>query len=254
MGLRRVLFLSKILFVSVEVPGFFVWPGSYWPRGQVLRSVASRLEESRFRDRSGWRPPHGRPPLFGSLGLTPSGTGPKHHLSARCYVMSNRHRPHDPLRQPRWLPDLYAVVARDERGQLPAHRGQNTQLTHPILLNREPFLKQSTGRPLIFLLRHSLHLKSTAPKLRTHVIRVFRSLRHHSAHLDPHPDGSQSILAQREGGGLGQGRRSTRFAEGILGRLLGEGETDRAATPRLSSSARGSRGLPSCRRRASPRS
>jgi hypothetical protein len=35
---------------------------------------------------------------------------------------------------------------------------------------------------------------------------------------------------------------------------LGEGETDQAATPRSSASARGSRGLPSCRRLASPHS
>jgi hypothetical protein len=132
MGLRWVLFLVEVLVVSVKVPGFFVWPGRHWPRGQVLRSVASRLGTSRFRDRSGRRPPRGRPPLSGSLGLAPSGTGPKHHLSARHYVASNRPRPHDPLRQPRRLPDLYAVVARDERGQLPAHRGRNTQLTRPL--------------------------------------------------------------------------------------------------------------------------
>jgi hypothetical protein len=132
MGLRRVLFLAEVLFVFVEVPGLFVWPGSHWPRDQVLRSVASRLGTSRFRDRSGWRPPCGRPPLSGSLGLAPSGTGPKHHLSARRYAMSNRPRPHDPLRQPRRLPDLYAVVARDKRGQLPVHRGRNMQLTRPL--------------------------------------------------------------------------------------------------------------------------
>jgi hypothetical protein len=132
MGLRRVLFLAEVLFVFVKVLGFFVWPGSHWPRGQVLRSVASCLGTSRFRDRSDWRPPRGRPPLSGSLGLAPSGTGLKHHLSARRCVTSNRPRPYDLLRQPRRFPDLYAVVARDERGQLPAHRGQNTQLTCPL--------------------------------------------------------------------------------------------------------------------------
>jgi hypothetical protein len=132
MGLRRVLFLVEVSFVSVEVPGFFVWPGSHWPQGQVLRGVASCLGMSRFRGRSGWRSPCGRPPLSGSLGHAPSGTGPKHHLSACHCATSNRPRPHDPLRQPRRLPDLYAVVARDERGWLPAHRGRNMQLTCPL--------------------------------------------------------------------------------------------------------------------------
>jgi hypothetical protein len=132
MGLQRVLFLAEVLFVSIEVPEFFVWPRSHWPRDQVLQSVASRLGMSRLRDRSGWRPPHSRPPLSGSLGLASSGTGLKHHLSARCYVTSNRPRPHDPLRQPRRLPDLYAVVAHDEGGQLPAHHGRNAQLTRPL--------------------------------------------------------------------------------------------------------------------------
>jgi hypothetical protein len=132
MGLRWVLLLAKVLFVSVEVPGFSVWPGSHYPRGQVLRSVASHLGTSWFRDRPGWRPPRGHPPLSGSLGLAPSGAGPTHHLSACRCVTSNRPRSHDPLRQPRRLPDLYAVVARDERGRLPAHRGRNTQLTRPL--------------------------------------------------------------------------------------------------------------------------
>jgi hypothetical protein len=123
MGLWRVLLLTEVLLVLVEVPGFLFWPGSHWLRGQVLQSVASCLGMSRFQDRSGWRPPRGRPPLSGSSGLAPSRTGPRHHLSARCRVTSNRPWPHDPLRQPRRLPDLYAVVARDERGRLPAHRG-----------------------------------------------------------------------------------------------------------------------------------
>jgi hypothetical protein len=31
MGLRWVLFLTKVLFASIEVPGFFIRPGSCWP-------------------------------------------------------------------------------------------------------------------------------------------------------------------------------------------------------------------------------
>jgi hypothetical protein len=132
MGLWRVLFFAEVLLVSVEVPGSSVWPGGPYPRGQVLRSVASRLETSWFKNRSGWRPPCGHPPLSGSLGLAPSGTGPKHHLSARRRAASNRPWPHDLLRQPRRLPNLYAIVACDVRGRLPAHHGRNVQLTRPL--------------------------------------------------------------------------------------------------------------------------
>jgi hypothetical protein len=132
MGLQRVLFLAEVSFVSVEVPRSSVWPGSHYPQGQVLQSVASRLGTSWFRNRSGWRPPCGRLLLSGSLGFAPSGTGPKRHLSACRCAACNRSRPHDLLRQPRRFPDLYAVVACDVRGQLPAHRGCNAQLTRPL--------------------------------------------------------------------------------------------------------------------------
>jgi hypothetical protein len=63
----------------------------------------------------------------------------------------------------------------------------------PSLLNQGPFQKQSIGRPLLFFLPRLLHLESPAPELRPQGIRVLRLLRHHSAHPDPHPDGSQSV-------------------------------------------------------------
>jgi hypothetical protein len=101
------------LFVSVEVPGFLVRPGGCWPRGQVLWSVAGHLGTYRLLDRSGWRLLCGRPLVSGSFGLAPSGSGPKRHLSVHHSVTSNWLRPHDPLRQPWRLPDLYAIVAHD---------------------------------------------------------------------------------------------------------------------------------------------
>jgi hypothetical protein len=79
-----------------------------------FRSIADRLGTSRLRGRLGWRTPRGRPPWPGSLGYASSGIGSKHHLCARRHTTSNWPRPLDPLRQPRRLPDPYAIMDRDE--------------------------------------------------------------------------------------------------------------------------------------------
>jgi hypothetical protein len=115
MGLWWVPFLAEVMSVSIKVLGFFVWPRDCCPRGQVSWSVVSRLGTYRLLDRSGWRLLHGHLLVSGSLGLPPSGSRPKRHLSMHHSIMSNRLWPHDPLWQPRQLPDLCAVVVHDER-------------------------------------------------------------------------------------------------------------------------------------------
>jgi hypothetical protein len=71
MGLRRVLFRAEVLFISVEVPGFFIWPGGCWARGQVSWSLTGHLGMCRLQNRSGWRPPSCREPVHCPLELVP---------------------------------------------------------------------------------------------------------------------------------------------------------------------------------------
>jgi hypothetical protein len=125
MGLRRVLIFAEVLLVLVEVPGF---------RSGLVALVAEA------------RPRGVSPAVSGRTG-SGGGTAGDHELvcpllgtcslggwtEASLVRTSSRHvqsaPAHDLLRQPRRLPDLYAIVVRDERGQLPARRGRNKQLT-----------------------------------------------------------------------------------------------------------------------------
>jgi hypothetical protein len=68
MGLWRVLFLAGILFVSVKVPGFFVWSGGCWFRRQVAQNPSGRLETCRLQVQSSWRLLSGREPVRCPLG------------------------------------------------------------------------------------------------------------------------------------------------------------------------------------------
>jgi hypothetical protein len=74
-------------------------------------------------------------------------------------------------------------------------------------------------------------------------VRVPNSLHHHSFHPDPNQDGSERASAERQGRHVGRGR-SGPFAQGIMGRILGEGEEDQAAAPRLGNPVQRSRELP----------
>jgi hypothetical protein len=56
--------------------------------------------------------------------------------------------------------------------------------------------------------------KSPAPELCPHGLRVPNSLRRHSVHSDPHPDGSQGCSAEGKGKGcyLGRGQCPSKSA------------------------------------------
>jgi hypothetical protein len=113
MGLRRVLLLAEVLPALIEVPG--LWSdlvslvAEAGPCG-VLPTVSGRAGSGM---RSGWRLRTGALPLGNLRRLrgwteTPLVCTPSRHVQSAPA--------HDLLRQPRRLPDLYAIVVCDERG------------------------------------------------------------------------------------------------------------------------------------------
>jgi hypothetical protein len=73
-------------------------------------------------------------------------------------------------------------------------------------------------------LGHLLSPNLLGSKPSPYQIRVPNSLHRHSIHLDPDQDGSEGASAKRQGRRIGRGRCPGPFAQGILGRILGEGE------------------------------
>jgi hypothetical protein len=199
MGLRRVLLFTEVLLVLIEVPG--LWPGPVARSPRLGLAEFSRPSRDEPAPVMVWLAAVGR--HAASWELVPSWAGPGLHLSARYCVMSNRPRPtilcgyHGGCLIFSWSwvvtrgVSCRPIVAEISNGLVPS------------LLNQGPFRKQSIGCPLLFFLPHSPHLGSSAPELRPQGIRVPCLLRRHSAHPDPHPDGSQSFPAKREGPGGG---------------------------------------------------
>jgi hypothetical protein len=93
MGLRRVLLLAEVLSVSVEVPGFFVWPGALGLEVEPIGVL---------------------PAVSGLAGSGADSVGGRHAATRRGPAPRDLFRPLDLLRQLRRLPDPYAIVARGE--------------------------------------------------------------------------------------------------------------------------------------------
>jgi hypothetical protein len=121
MGLRRIPLLAEVLPVFVKVPGSLIRErlasgsslAEYFllsrdePAPKPIRlAIATQLSATvRF---------SGLAPLGGGTEASPVCTPSRHVQSAPA---------HDLLRQPRRLPDFYAIVVRDEKSQWPIHRG-----------------------------------------------------------------------------------------------------------------------------------
>jgi hypothetical protein len=131
MGLWRVLLLAEVLLVFAQVPGFFVWPGviglEVKPFG-VLPTV-SGLAGSGVDSMGGRHAAARRGPAPWDLfprgldrsttcahAVTPRPTGSAPGSFAATAAVARPLRDHGPRR----------------RGQLPPHRGRNTQLTRPF--------------------------------------------------------------------------------------------------------------------------